>query len=169
VRVPPWCRFVISLLLAVDPMAGVEAQRTAAIPAAPFRGTFSLGDRVGLIQIRWSDTEPRIQIAAPVGMDDSTSRPLRRDPSGDTLIAFLFGDTLRFAPRLDGDVLRGTVRQGQRTGTFALRRVVELPLDVTKPRGGNYRLDDGSLFSFYPPDNAFDTPTYIHFGTGSAS
>jgi dienelactone hydrolase len=161
-------RFLLALavLSAANPTSNLIAQGVT-IPAANYRGTFSVGDRVGLIQITGSETsEPRIQIAAPIGMDDSTSRPMRRDASGDTLVAFLFGDTLRFAPRLEGEVLRGTIRQGTRTGTFALRRVVELPLDVLKRRGGDYRLDDGSLFSVYSPQHTFDGLTYIDFGKG---
>ena len=162
-------RFPLIMFLAVGPLSSGTAQGTTAIPAAPFRGTLSLGDRVVPIQIRGSQTaEPRFQIAAPVGMDDSTSRPMRRDPHGDTLLAVApgFGDTLRFATRLEGESLRGTIRVGQQTGTFALHRVVDLTLEVIKPRVGNYRLDDGALFSVGGGENAFDGLTYIHFGTG---
>jgi hypothetical protein len=97
--------------------------------------------------------------------------PVRRDPTGDTLLVFIpgFGDTVRMVPRLEGEFLRGTVRQGRRTGTFALRRVVELPLDVLTPRAGGYRLDDGALFSVGGGENAFDGLTYVHFGTGWTS
>jgi len=158
----------LSISLAVCSFSSVTAQGSAAIPAAPFRGTLSLGDQVLAIRIRWSEAEPRIQLAIGIGMDDTTSRPMRRDPRGDTLLAVIpgFGDTLRFAPRLEGESLRGTVRQGERTGTFALRRVVELPLDVIKPRVGEYRLDDGTLFSVMGGDNAFDGLAFIHFRTG---
>jgi uncharacterized protein len=168
-RATRWSLFALPVLLAARPTSYLAAQGTAAIPAAPFRGTLSLGDRVVPIQIRWSQTaEPRIQIAAPIGFDDTTSRPMRRDPQGDTLRAVMpgFGDTLWLAPRLEGESLRGTVRQGARSGTFALHRVVELPLDVIKPRVGDYRLDDGALFSVGGGENAFDGLTYIHFGTG---
>ena len=161
--------FPLTTFLAVVPLSSVAAQGTTVIPAAAFRGTLSLGDRVLPIQIRGNQTaEPRFQVASPVGMDDSTSRPMRRDPRGDTLLAVVpgFGDTLRFAPRLEGESLRGTIRQGGRNGTFALHRVVELPLDVIKPRVGEYRLDDGALFSVGGGENAFDGLTYIHFGTG---
>ncbi|MFL5606603.1 MAG: alpha/beta hydrolase family protein [Gemmatimonadaceae bacterium] len=159
----------LAALLVAAPMFRLAAQASASVPAAPFRGTLSLGDRVVPIQIRGSQTaEARFQIAAPLGFDDTTSRPMRRDPRGDTLLAVIpgFGDTLRFAPRLDGESLRGTIRQGERTGTFALHRVVDLPLDVIKPRVGDYRLDDGALFSVGGGENAFDGLTYIHFGTG---
>jgi len=168
-RVRPYSLCALAALLAAHPMSRLAAQATAAIPAAPFRGTLSVGDRLLRIQIRGSEgSEPRIQIAAPIGSDDTTSRPMRRDPRGDTLLAVIpgFGDTLRFAPRLEGQALRGTIRQGERTGTFALRRVAELPLDVLKPRVGDYRLDDGTLFSVGGGENAFDGLTYIHFGTG---
>jgi uncharacterized protein len=163
----PHC-FPLIVLLAVGPVSPLTAQGTAAIPAAPFRGTLSLGDRVVAIQIRWSEPGPRIQLAIGIGMDDTTSRPMRRTPRGDTLLAVIpgFGDTLRFAPRLEGDALRGTIRQGTETGTFALRRVVELPLGVIKPRVGDYRLDDGALFSIGGAEHAFNGLSYIHFGTG---
>ena len=161
--------FALSLLLEATPIPGLGAQGTPAIPAGAFRGTASLGDRLLLVQIRRSETaEPRFQIAAPVGMDDSTSRPMRRDPRGDTLLVVIpgMGDTLRLAPRLEGDMIRGTVRQGERTGALALRRVAELPLDLIKPRVGDYRLDDGTLFSIGGGENAFDGLNYIHFRTG---
>src|SRR6185503_5207870 len=121
------------------------------------------------VQIRGSQTaEPRLQLAVGAGMDDTTSRVMRRDSRGDTLLVVIpgVGDTVRLAPRLEGASLRGTMRQGARTGTFALHRVVELPLDVIKPRVGTYRLDDSSLFSVEGGDNAFNGLTYIHFGTG---
>ena len=168
-RATPYALSALAALLAAAPIATLAGQGRAAIPAAPYRGTVSVGDRLLLIQIRGSATsDPRIQIAAPIGFDDTTSRPMRRDPRGDTLLAVLpgLGDTLRFAPRLEGEALRGTIRQGARTGTFALRRVAELPLSVIKPRLGNYRLDDGSLFSVGGGENAFDGLTFIHFGTG---
>jgi dienelactone hydrolase len=160
---------MLAVLPAAEPVSTLAAQGMTRIPAAPYRGTLSIGDRLLIIQIRGSNTaEPRIQIAAPIGFDDTTSRPMRRAPRGDTLLAVIpgFGDTIRLAPRLQGEALRGTVRQGGRSGTFALRRVVELPLEVIKPRVGDYRLDDGALFSVGGGENAFDGLTYIHFGTG---
>ena len=158
------------MLLAVGPLSSITAQGTAVIPAATFRGTLSFGDQVLPVQIRGSQTAgPRLQIALPIDMRaDTTYRPMRRDPRSDTLLVVIpgFGDTVRLAPRLEGELLRGTVRQGGRIGTFVSRRVAELSLAVIKPHVGEYRLDDGSLFSVGGGENAFDGLTYIHFGNG---
>jgi hypothetical protein len=96
--------YLIIVPHAAGPRSRPAAQGTSAIPATPFRGTLSRDDRVIPIQIRWNDkSESRIQMATPIGFDDTTSRPMRRDPHGDTLLAVLpgLGDTIRFAPRLE--------------------------------------------------------------------
>jgi hypothetical protein len=50
----------------------------------------------------------------------------RRDPRGDTRLAVIpgFGDTLGFAPRLEGELLRGMIRQGGVTFEESSRRIV---------------------------------------------
>jgi dienelactone hydrolase len=173
-RLPGWQRATLVSVLAIVALLGAGTMSFAigqrgAIPPGRYRGTLSLGDRLVLVQMHISRSdEPRIQIAAPVGFDDTTSRRMLRDTSGDTLLAVLPGvpDTFRLVPRLEGEALRGTVRQGAILGTIALRRVIELPLDVITPRLGEYRLDDGTLFSVGGGENAFDGLTYLHFGTG---
>jgi len=145
------------------------AQGSAAIREGTYRGTLSVGDQVLPVQVRGSQSgEPRLQIALPLDMRaDTTPRPMRRDPGGDTLVVSIPGlGDVRLAPRLEGESLRGTARQDARTGTLALHRVVELPLDLIKRRVGEYRLDDSSLFSVGGGENAFDGLTYLHFGNG---
>ena len=55
-RVTPWSLFALPVLLAADPTSKRATQGTAAIPAAPFRGTLTIGDRALPIQIRWSSS-----------------------------------------------------------------------------------------------------------------
>ena len=160
-------RCIIALpLLAAAPMAHLAAQATAALPGGTYRGTLAFGDRLILVQVRARGDSAQIQLA--ITFEDTVPRRLLTDPRGDTLLAVFpgFGDTLRLAPRVEGEALRGMVRQGTQIGTIALRRIVELPLDVIKPRTGDYRLDDGTTFSVGGAENAFDGLTYIHFGTG---
>ena len=152
---------------AVAPLSSATAQGTAAIPDGTYRGTLSFGDRIIVVQVR-SRAAAESQIQLAITFDDTTRRRLWRDPRGDTFFAVIpgLGDTLRLAPRVEGQSLRGAVRQGTAIGTIALRRVAELPLDEIKPRVGDYRLDDGSLFSVGGAENALDGLNYIHFGTG---
>ena len=157
----------LSLLLATGPVSPLAAQATPAIPAGSYRGTISFGDRIIPVQVLSSaSAEPRIQLA--VTFEDTVPRRMWRDPRGDTLIAVLpgRGDTLRLAPRLEGESLRGTARLGTQVGTIALRRVIALPLEAIKPRVGEYRLDDGTLFSVWGADNAFDGLYFMDFKTG---
>ena len=167
-RPPMWYLLPLSALLAGSPALPPSAPNGIEIPAGTYRGSLSFDDRILVVQVRSSGiAEPRIQIA--ITFDDTTARPMVRDPRGDTLLAFFPGlrDTLRLAPSVEGDVLRGTVRWGTRTGTMALRRVVELPLEAIKPfAGAAYRLDDGSLFQVGGGENALDGLSFIHFGTG---
>ena len=158
--------FPLIMFLAVGPLSSVPAQGTA-IPDGTYRGTLSFGNRLIVVQVR-SRAAAESQIQLAITFDDTTPRRLWRDPRGDTLLAVIpgLGDTLRLAPRVEGESLRGTVRQGTAIGTIALRRVAELPLEMIKPRVGDYRLDDGTLFSVGGAENALDGLTYIHFGTG---
>ena len=161
-------RYLIALpLLMAGPITRLAAQSPAEIPAGSYRGTVSIGDRVIPVQVRSSGTgEPSLQLA--VTFQDTTPRRMWRDPRGDTLLAVLpgLGDTLRLAPRVEGESLRGRARLGTQIGTIALRRVIALPLQAIKPRTGEYRLDDGTLFSVGGGENALDGLSYIHFGTG---
>ena len=154
-------------LIAIGTCSAVTSQQIPMIPAGTYRGTLSFGDQLIIVQVRsQGDAESQIQLA--LTFEDTTPRRLSRAPSGDTLLAVFpsLGETLRLAPRIEGESVRGTVRQGARTGTIALHRVVELPLNAIKPRVGEYRLDDGSLFSVGGGENALDGLSYIHFGTG---
>ena len=165
-RATPWFRWTLALLLAAGPTARLSAQGTIAIPAGSYRGTVSFGDRIIPVQVRSSGAgEPSIQLA--VSFEDTTPRRMWRGPGGDSLLAVLpGGDTLRLAPRVEGESLRGAARLGTRTGTIALRRVVSPPLEAIKPRAGEYRLDDGTLFSVWGADNAFDGLYFMDFETG---
>ena len=148
---------LLFLLELAAPTAPLAAQSTAAIPAGTYRGTVSFGDRIIPVQVRSSETgDVRLQLA--VSFEDTTPRRMWRDSGGDTLLAVLPGpgDTLRLAPRVEGESLRGAARLATQIGTIALRRVIVLPLGAIKPRTGEYRLDDGTLFRGWGADNAFD-------------
>lgn len=159
-------KLLIVACLAVGAVSSLAAQATAS-NSALYRGTILLGTRVMPIRIRWSETaDPRIQ--SGFARDDTTSRAMSRDQDNDTLLVSMPGlsGLTRFALRREGESLRGTMRTGTQVGTVALHRVIDLPLDVIKPRVGEYRLDDGALFSVGGAENAFDGLMYIHFGTG---
>lgn len=161
-------RLLLATSLAIGPLAPIAAQGIPEIPAGSYRGTLSFGDRVLPVQVRSSPTAG-LRIQAAISFDDTTARRLVRDPGSDTLLAAFPGpgDTLRLAPRVEGEALRGTARWGTRIGTIALRRIVELPMDAIRPfAGAVYRLDDGALFQVGGGDNAFDGLSYLHFGTG---
>jgi alpha-beta hydrolase superfamily lysophospholipase len=168
-RVGHTLRSVPFLLLAFLPIYGLSAQGVGFLAPGTFRGTLTFGDQVIAVQVRSSESAaPRIQLAVGATLDDTTSRTMLRGPNGDTLLAVIpsLGDTLRIAARVQGDALRGTVRQGARIGAVALRRVVELPLSVIAPKVGEYRLADGTLFSVSGALNAFDGLSFIHWRTG---
>ena len=162
-----WSVCLLSLLLAPGTFTPLAAQGTTAIPSGSYRGTISFGDRIIPVQVRASGAaEPTIQLA--VSFEDTTPRRTWRGSRGDSLLAVIpgLGDTLRLAPRVEGESLRGAARLGQQTGTIALRRVVVMPLAAIKPRVGEYRLDDGTLFSVWDADNAFDGLYFMDFETG---
>jgi hypothetical protein len=100
------CLGPLSVVLAAGPVFPLAARGATAIPAGSNRGTPACGDRVLPSQIRGSPpAEPRLPIARPVDMRaDTTSRPMPRDPRGDTLLVFIpgFRDTVRMASRRAG-------------------------------------------------------------------
>ena len=77
--------------LPLDPIKRVWVSNL--MPGSPAESAgVQIGDRVIAIQIRGSETaETRIQLAIGLGMDDTTSRPRRRDPRADTLLADIPG------------------------------------------------------------------------------